>query len=132
MVERLAEIGIRRGESFDCTTLDPNKLAALQLAVVKARAGLQVQLPISPTATYWSMPLDVGTYGSQYLLRAEVAENALGANNAVDAVYGYTTNDGSNNALNGGSNYVLHFNAPRHRRRKRGKFHLSTVRRSGR
>ena len=112
LVRRLSEIGISKGQSFDCTAIDPKKLAALQLAVITARTALQFQLPISPTATYWSMPLNVGTYGNQYLLRAEVAENALGANNPIDAVYGYTMNDGTNTQVDGSNHYVIHFNAP--------------------
>ena len=122
MVEKLAEIGIVPGKSFDCTTLDTpddrRKLAGLQLAVVTARAGLQAfqQQPTAAT-NYWLMPLDVGTYGTQYLLRAEVAENALGANNPKDAVYGYGVYDGNNNPLNGSNRYVLHFDPKTPRKR---------------
>jgi hypothetical protein len=46
------------------------------------------------------------------LLRAFVAEKALGANVPQDAVYGYATSDNSNNPLKGTNRYVIHFNAP--------------------
>lgn len=115
MVKRLAQLGITPGESFDCTKVNtpdtPHKLAALQLAVLTARTAL-ASYQQQPTAAtnYWGMPLDVGTYGTNYLLRAEVAEYALGANNAKDAVYGYGTLDGGGNALNGSNHYQIHFN----------------------
>jgi hypothetical protein len=55
--------------------------------------------------------LDAGTYGNNYLLRAEVAQKALGANNAIDAVYGITSNDGTVAMLDGSKNYTIHFAA---------------------
>jgi hypothetical protein len=119
MVERLAQIGITPGKAFDCTILresqneaDNRKLRALQLAVVTARDIVQ-NFQQAPTAAtnYWLMPLDVGTYGQQYLLRAEVAEDAFGANNPQDAVYGYGVVDSGGDPVDGSHNYVIHFNA---------------------
>jgi hypothetical protein len=64
------------------------------------------------TDTKWVfLTTDVGTYGIHYLIRAEVARSALGANNPQDAVYGYTKVDGSGAALNGSNNYKIHFDA---------------------
>ena len=115
IVKELAEIGIIPGRSYDCTTLRPRqieKLAALQLAVKAARLRLQVPPGFPGQKTnFWLMPLDVGTYGVNYLLRAQVAVNAFGANNPIDAVYGYGTLDGRGVPLNGSNRYVIHFNA---------------------
>jgi hypothetical protein len=58
------------------------------------------------------MPLNVGEYGRRYLLRAVVANKALGANLPQDAVYGYATNDGINAPLKGTKRYSVYFNAP--------------------
>lgn len=115
IVDKLAEIGITPGKSFDCTTLrtpgNRRKLAALQLAVVAARNILpSLQRPPGPKTNFWTLALGVGEYGTNYLLRAEVALNALGANNPIDAVYGYGTRDSRGLLLDGSNQYVLHFN----------------------
>ena len=115
IVDKLAEIGITKDKSFDCTTLRTpegrSTLAALQLAVVTARNILpSLQQPPGPNTNFWTLSLGVGEYGTNYLLRAEVALNALGANNPIDAVYGYGTLDDSGNTLDGSHQYVLHFN----------------------
>ncbi len=113
-VRELRDIGIDPGSNFDCTTLRPRqlkKLATLQLAVAAAR--LRVQAPQKPpggSTNYWVMPLDVGSYGTNYLLRAQVAYNAFGANNAKDAVYGYGIFDGRGLPVNGSNAYQIHFN----------------------
>ena len=97
------------GTNFDCTE-NTAKLASLQKAI-----GLAQKLMSNPnlqpgqTATHWTVSLDVGTYGIKYLLRAIVAQDALGANRAEDAVYGYTQFDGSGAALDGSKNYTMHF-----------------------
>jgi hypothetical protein len=62
------------------------------------------------------LPLNAGDYGTQYLLRALVAKDALGGNRPQDAVYGYGTHDSAgtsdSNRLNSTHSYVLHFKAP--------------------
>jgi hypothetical protein len=120
MVKRLAQIHIVPGQPFDCSSseLDAKTKAALQLAVVTARHTLQTTTGgLQPTATNWLMPLNVGQYGSQFLLRAIVAEKALGANLPEDAVYGYTTSDNGNNPVKGTNRYTVHWNAPTSQRK---------------
>ncbi len=89
---------------------------ALQLAVATAKRILDATPPPSLTPTNWSVTLNVGDYGTKYLLRALVAKDALGANRPQDAVYGYGTHDSAgtsdSNLLHGTNNYVLHFKAP--------------------
>jgi hypothetical protein len=65
----------------------------------------------SQTTTKWSMPLNVGDYGIHYLLRAVVAQKALGANLPQDAVYAYTGFDGAGKELVSPNHYVIHFRA---------------------
>jgi hypothetical protein len=101
-----------KGTNLDCTTIDPNKLASMQQAVVLSQKVLKNIDVTRPTRTGWTVSLDVGTYGRRYLLRAEVAQDALGANRKEDAVYGYTQTDGGGNLLNGNKNYAIHFKAP--------------------
>jgi hypothetical protein len=99
------------GTNFDCTALRPERLAMLQQAVNFARNLLQTVNAARPTRTGWIETLDVGTYGTQYFLRAEVAQDALGANRKEDAVYGYTQKDVTRMALNGSKKYKIHFAA---------------------
>jgi hypothetical protein len=99
-------------QPFDCTQY-PGRLPTLQLAVAAARALLMSGTGTPPpTKTGWTVALDVGTYDDHYLLRAEVARQALGANNPKDAVYGYTETDGTGANLNGTKNYKIHFDPP--------------------
>jgi len=106
IVKALDKLGLLEG-SFDCTK--SNNIPALQLAVATARNFLNQASTPSPTTTQWTISLGVGIYGKQYLLRAEVALHALGANNPVDAVYGVTFFDGKGKALDGSKNYKIHF-----------------------
>jgi hypothetical protein len=111
----LTGVGLVPGSPFDCT-LNPGILPALQLGVATARKLLPLAPTPPQTRTGWTVALDVGTYGDHYLLRAEVALGALGANNPEDAVYGYTQNDGTGTDLDGTKNYTIHFGPPSDKR----------------
>ena len=100
---------------FSCVDLAQNEVVILQAAVLAAKYLLaNINPPSASAATnYWSVPLNVGDYGINYLLRALVAERALGANRPEDAVYGYAEYDSrgiaDENKLNGANRYVVHF-----------------------
>lgn len=107
---------------FSCGSLtDPNEVPILEAAVVAAKELLANINPPSATAAtnWWSLPLNVGDYGVNYILRAIVARKALGANRPQDAVYGYGAYDNHGidpankgaNKLDGANRYVVHFNA---------------------
>ena len=100
------------GTNFDCTQLRQDKLASLQKAVTLAQKLLTSVDATQSGPTGWVVSLDVGSYGRHYFLRAEVAQDALGANLAQDAVYGYTKNDGKGIPLSGKRNYKIHFSPP--------------------
>lgn len=114
MVQRLANIGIRPSQPFDCGKLGQRERTALQAGVLAARNYLQNSNnnTVRMVDTHWAMPLNVGDYGRRYLLRAFVAQKALGANLPEDAVYAYSTLDGSGAALKGSGQYAIHFAAP--------------------
>ena len=107
---------------FSCVDLaDQNQVIILQAAVLAAKELLaSINPPSASTKTnYWSLPLNVGDYGINYILRALVAEKALGANRPQDAVYGYGAYDSHGidptnkeaNRLDGANRYVVHFSA---------------------
>jgi hypothetical protein len=121
IVEKLHRLGLDTIDpntnmltAFDCTSMaNAGQLATLQQAVVVARTFLQKAPTPPPTKTFWFMQTSViGEFKDNYLLRAVVAEQALGANNPQDAVYGYTQKDGRGRNLNGNNNYKIHFGVP--------------------
>lgn len=121
IVEKLHRLGLDTIDpntnmltAFDCTSMEnAGQLATLQQAVVVARTFLQKAPTPPPTKTFWFMQTSViGEFKDNYLLRAVVAEQALGANNPQDAVYGYTQKDGRGRNLNGNNNYKIHFGVP--------------------
>ncbi|WP_170235835.1 DUF1254 domain-containing protein [Colwellia demingiae] len=59
----------------------------------------------------WNVMLDLGTYGTNYKLRAAIARLGLGALPAIEASYPSTSVDATGHAYDGSNNYVLHFPA---------------------
>lgn len=59
----------------------------------------------------WNVMLDLGTYGTNYRLRAVIARFGLGALPAVEASYPSTSVDVDGQPYDGNNNYVLHFAA---------------------
>ncbi|GLS33437.1 Protein of unknown function [Mesorhizobium albiziae] len=57
----------------------------------------------------WVYTTRSGTYGTDYLYRAAIAQCCVGENLPQDAVYPSLSSDSEGPALDGGSNYVLHF-----------------------
>ncbi|MFC9788481.1 DUF1254 domain-containing protein [Rhodococcus sp. NPDC127528] len=109
-VDALARVGLVPGKPFDIDQLDP---VARQALTDAAREGNKIvdaaAKRTSPTVTNWNMTLDLGAYGSRYLLRAATARGGYGANYFRDAVYAGALEDGTGQALGGAHRYTLHF-----------------------
>lgn len=110
---RLRRIGIEVGESFDADALDPAARQALDTVPGDAQKVLLGRLPaLVRVVNGWQSNLDtMGVYGDFYVKRALVAMVGLGANPAEDAVYPLLLADADGKPLDGGSSYVLHFDA---------------------
>jgi hypothetical protein len=108
-VAGFASIGLVPGQSFNCSALNATTRAALRLAASVTSTLLPRAPQPSPTNTNWALPLNVGSYGTQYVLRAIIAQKALGANRPEDAVYGGATVDNKGNPLSGANRYTIHF-----------------------
>lgn len=113
MEQKLAELGLTAGASFDYYTLPDRTQHALSAAV---RAGPEAIRAASAgyysklSTDGWSMPVsNTGTYGTDYRLRAVVAMNFLAANLPEDAVYGFTFADEDGQPLAGSGRYRMHF-----------------------
>jgi len=59
----------------------------------------------------WNVMFDLGSYGTNYRLRAVIARFGLGALPAVEASYPSTSVDSDGQPYDGKHNYVLHFSA---------------------
>ncbi len=107
----MQRIGIEPGKSFDIDKVDPAIKAGLETApedALKLMAWKSASL--ARVANGWSMNTDtMGVYGNYYLKRAIVAQLGLGANLPEDAIYPLNLADETGKPLDGGSNYVLHF-----------------------
>jgi hypothetical protein len=57
----------------------------------------------------WSFHLNVGDYGTNYLLRAAITKFGFGANISADAIYMSAEKDISGTSLTGTTSYVIHF-----------------------
>jgi DNA sulfur modification protein DndE len=110
-LKRLAKIGIVPGQPFDWNQFNRATKATLQASIGVGKEIMNHAPPLSPTTTKWQMPLDLGVYGTQYLERALIAKEALGANFFADAIYGGVTVDSDNNTLTGANRYTVHFAA---------------------
>lgn len=107
ILQRLARIGIVRGQPFDPSRTTPEILEEAK------RASLATMKELRPTASPvvngWRMKRDGGVFGSAYLQRAMTAMGGLGANVPEDAMYPTTIVDGDGQPLKGEQRYVLHF-----------------------
>lgn len=114
MVAKLARLGIVPGTKFE-----PRKLgaaAARGLARVPKAATERIlagEKQAGALRNGWLVSLHLGSYGTDYGLRAYTAAVGLGANQPEDAVYPMTHVDADGAALDGANRYVLHFAADR-------------------
>jgi hypothetical protein len=111
ILAQMRRIGIERGKSFDIDKVDPAIKAAMEAAPKEAGKLMAWKLAsLARVVDGWSMNTDtMGVYGNYYLKRAVVAQLGLGANLPEDAIYPINLADQTGKPLDGGSNYVLHF-----------------------
>ncbi len=112
IIARMKQIGIERGKSLDLDKADPMIKKALSSAPKKAQELMksQKQAASAKAVNGWSMNTDIGVYGNNYLKRAIIAQEGLGANSPEDAIYPMTLVDESGKPLDGANNYTIHFN----------------------
>ncbi|MFD7844267.1 DUF1254 domain-containing protein [Nocardia sp. NPDC059764] len=104
-MKRFASVGIKPGASVD--TLPADKLDA---AATAAKRGISTyQNPQAKDENGWQFATNLGTYGTDYPQRANVALLGLGANLPEDAIYPMYTSKPDQD--NGPHRYRLHFAA---------------------
>ena len=112
ILARLRRIGFVAGETFDFSALDAGVRYALKRG---AKAGLELIEDQAQKGTlvkgWWIKTDTMGTYGTAYLQRANIARIGIGANLVEDAVYPITFGDDQGEPYDGSRAYSLHFEA---------------------
>jgi hypothetical protein len=92
---------------------DPRTVARLRTAVTDGQAYLvrNAGSAFPAAGITWSSSLNVGRYGTNYLLRASTAMTGLAANVPAESTYYFSGPDTDGRPLNGSSTYRLHFPA---------------------
>jgi hypothetical protein len=111
IVDKMARIGIVPGRKFDPSKLSPAVVGALPTVPREAQEKIRAHVK-SGGATEengWTIMLDTGQYGTDYLQRAFITAVGLGANRPKDAVYPTSLTDAKSQPYDGAHKYVLHF-----------------------
>jgi hypothetical protein len=110
MLKEMAEIGIVPGQPFEMSKLSSEQQAALADVVKVATEKIQEQTKAgNQVVNGWLLTTGTGSYGTNYLWRAAVANFGFGANLTKDAIYPSTKNDNSGAPLVGTNTYTVHF-----------------------
>jgi hypothetical protein len=112
VVEQMARIGIVAGTPFDWNGLN----ATMQNAIAQGAQDGAVQVnaaglnfPGSVVTNGWTINYNLGDYGTNYTLRAGVAQTLIGINTPEDAMYVVSRTDATGANYSGAYDYVMHF-----------------------
>lgn len=113
ILDRMGQLGLVGGRSFDLAAADPVAREALEAAAKDGPERIAArQRTIAPPVDGWiSVTESMGAWGTNYLRRACVALIGLGANLPEDAVYPISYLDDEGRPYDGSHRYVLHFDA---------------------
>jgi len=113
LLARMARIGFVPGLPFHGDDLDPAVRSALESVPAAAQEVMASAFPsLAPVSDGWmNITNTMGVYGNFYVKRAVVTMVGLGANPQEDAVYPVLEADADGQPLDGGNDYVLHFDA---------------------
>jgi hypothetical protein len=109
VLAKFATIGIGPGLTPSDTKNDTIR-AALENGITEGEKLIDAQVQnLGMKVNGWLVNLDIGNYGTDYLLRAGVAKFGLGANSPEEAVYPSTFTDNQGQNLTGTHDYLIHF-----------------------
>ncbi|MEU0600293.1 DUF1254 domain-containing protein [Streptomyces sp. NPDC006393] len=110
VVAKLARLGIHPGKAFDLDALPPDTAKALQRSLSEGQKRIQAAVTgLGKNVNGWRVATDLGTYGTNYTLRAATGWQGLGANLPQDAVYPINFVDSTGRQLSGADRYTIHF-----------------------
>jgi hypothetical protein len=109
-LERLAALGVRRGQSFDWATLPDRIRDGLEAGLSDGKQAIAHPPQREQLGGGWqTLGAGLGAYGSDYLRRAQVANLALGVARPEDASFPITATDKAGRPTSGAHRYVLRF-----------------------
>jgi hypothetical protein len=111
MLQRARQLGFRPGEQFDLADAPRRLREAVDNAPSAALAAINAALPRSGLlVNQWQMVSSpIGTYGTDYLKRALIAQMGLGANPVEDAIYPTAVADADGHPFDSAKRYLMHF-----------------------
>lgn len=111
IVHRLERAGFRVGESFDLGKAPENVRKAFERGYADGKVLVLAEgdKAAGKGGKGWVYTTRSGTYGTDYLYRAAIAQCCVGENLPEDAVYPALSNDSEGRSLDGNHKYVLHF-----------------------
>lgn len=110
VLARMARAGLEPGKAFVLSELPAVTREAFVAAPESALGNFKQEVFRSESINGWRfLEQPVGTYGTDYLHRASVAYNALGANVAEDTSYLVMIGDDRGEPLQSDSAYILRF-----------------------
>jgi hypothetical protein len=110
-LDRFASLGVGPGRHPAAIATSASR-AVLGQGVSEGTAQvLRAVASTSHGVNDWVVRLNIGRYGTDFLLRAEVAQTGWGANIPEEAVYVNSRSDGHGDPYSGRRNYVLRFPA---------------------
>lgn len=110
IVSHLKTVGISPGQTIDPTKMDGGQISAISAGFRDAqqKLGAAIRKNREPK-TGWDLAIkNVGRYGTDYVTRAVIAFNAIGANLPQDAVFTSTSTDSEGKTLQGSQDYIIH------------------------
>lgn len=107
-VQAMAKIGIVAGQDVAWSWHD-NWSVALGRRLAEFKIAQALKKPMNLVNGWSTPPLILGQYGTDYGIRAVVAQVGLGANLPQDAIYPSAQVDSQGEALHGQHRYRLHF-----------------------
>jgi hypothetical protein len=110
LVASFSGAGIRPGMPVRTDLLDETTIRGLQRGY-QAAMNLIESRTCSRRKGAWGINDRLGRFGTDYLARAATAAKGMGGLAADEALYAMADYDSSREALHGGRNYVLHFDA---------------------
>jgi hypothetical protein len=111
LLAELAEIGIKPGVDYKTyfSGLDNDIKSAIQTGYQSALTDIPLT-NLGNIKNGWQMVYGTGDYGTNYILRAAIAYQGLGANLNDDAVCPVTFVDSDGEKFSSDNKYILHFN----------------------
>lgn len=111
IIHRLERTGFKVGQSFDLSKISDHIRQAFERGYADGKALVLAEgdKAAGKGGKGWVYTTRSGTYGTDYLYRAAIAQCCVGENLPQDAVYPALSSDNEGRPLDGNHKYVLHF-----------------------